>query len=379
MLVSKVKRALVMMTGLALLSNAGTVAADYVLNLRQGVTPISHEVHDLHMLVLWICTAIAAVVFGAMFISIVLHRKSRGVKAAQFHESTTVEIIWTTIPFLILIGMAIPATRTLVAMEDTGHPDLTIKVTGYQWRWGYDYLDNGISFISTLATPKEQIYNQQAKGLNYLLEVDKPLVVPIHKKVLLQITANDVIHSWWVPDLGMKKDAIPGYVNEMWFKVEKAGTYRGQCAELCGKDHGFMPIVVIAKNEADYQQWVTSQKGTAEKKAEQEASAVERDWTTEELLARGKKVFTTHCAACHQASGKGIPGTFPALQGSTIATGSKAAHVDRVMKGKPGTAMAAFAAQLSDVDLAAVITYERNAWGNNTGDLVQPSEIKAAR
>ncbi|VAW77663.1 Cytochrome c oxidase polypeptide II, partial [hydrothermal vent metagenome] len=323
----------------------------------------------------WICVAIAVVVFTAMFISIVLHRKSRGAKPAQFHESTTVEIIWTIVPFLILVGMAIPATKALVMMEDTSNSDLSIKVTGYQWKWGYDYLDEGVSFISTLTTPRAQINNQQEKGENYLLEVDNPVVVPVNKKVRLMITASDVIHAWWVPDLGMKKDAIPGFINEMWFKAEKEGTYRGQCAELCGRDHGFMPIVVVVKNEADYRQWLTDQK----QQMNAASAGADRDWSMAELMERGKKAYTSSCAACHQASGEGVPGAFPALKGSAIATGPKAAHVDIVMHGKPGTAMGAFADQLNDIDLAAIITYERNAWGNSTGDLVQPSEIKAAR
>jgi len=375
MFLSKIKRLLTAWVGITLLSSAGGAAADYALNLRQGVTPISHEIYGLHMLILWICVAIAVVVFTAMFISIVLHRKSRGAKPAQFHESTTVEIIWTIVPFLILVGMAIPATKALVMMEDTSNSDLSIKVTGYQWKWGYDYLDEGVSFISTLTTPRAQINNQQEKGENYLLEVDNPVVVPVNKKVRLMITASDVIHAWWVPDLGMKKDAIPGFINEMWFKAEKEGTYRGQCAELCGRDHGFMPIVVVVKNEADYRQWLTDQK----QQMNAASAGADRDWSMAELMERGKKAYTSSCAACHQASGEGVPGAFPALKGSAIATGPKAAHVDIVMHGKPGTAMGAFADQLNDIDLAAIITYERNAWGNSTGDLVQPSEIKAAR
>jgi cytochrome c oxidase subunit 2 len=375
MLVNKAKRALTAIAGLAGLMATTSAVADYALNLTPGVTPISHEAHTLHMLILKVCVGIGIVVFGAMFISIINHRKSKGVKPAQFHESTAVEIVWTIVPFLILVGMAIPATKALVAMEDTSDADLSIKVTGYQWRWGYDYIDDGVSFISTLSTPKEAIYNQLPKDENYLLEVDNPVVVPVNKKVRLLITSNDVIHAWWVPKLGMKKDAIPGFINEMWFKVEEEGTYRGQCAELCGKDHGFMPIVVVAKNEADYRQWVAEQKGATA--ADQEAA--QRDWTKAELLARGEKVFTSTCAACHQANGEGIPGTFPALKGSAIATGPKANHLALVMNGKTGTAMVGFASQLSDTDLAAVVTYERNSWGNGTGDLVQPSEVRAAR
>ncbi|MCO6413163.1 MAG: cytochrome c oxidase subunit II [Thiogranum sp.] len=355
--------------------HAATVSAEYGLNLPRGVTPISRDAYDMHMLVFWVCVAIAVVVFGAMFISIVRHRKSKGVKPAQFHESTAVEIVWTIVPFLILVGMAIPATKALVAMEDTSNSDLSIKVTGYQWKWGYDYIDDGISFVSSLSTPKEQIYDQQSKGENYLLEVDNPLVVPVNKKVRLLVTANDVIHSWWVPELGMKKDAIPGFINEMWIKVEEEGTYRGQCAELCGKDHGFMPIVVVAKNDEDYGKWLMAQKTASDA----EAAAAERDWSMQELMERGEKTYTTYCAACHQGNGEGVPGAFPALKGGKITTGPSSEHLNLVINGKAGTAMAAFGGQLSDVDLAAVVTYERNAWGNNTGDMVQPSEVKAAR
>jgi cytochrome c oxidase subunit 2 len=375
MLVNKTKRALTAIAGLAGLLAATSAIADYALNLTPGVTPISHEAHTLHMLILKVCVGIGIVVFGAMFVSIISHRKSKGVKPAQFHESTAVEIVWTIVPFLILVGMAIPATKALVAMEDTSDADLSIKVTGYQWRWGYDYVDDGVSFISTLSTAKEAIYNQQPKDENYLLEVDNPLVVPVNKKVRLLITSNDVIHAWWVPKLGMKKDAIPGFINEMWFKVEAEGTYRGQCAELCGKDHGFMPIVVVAKNEAEYRKWVAEQKGASA--ADHEAA--QRDWSKAELMARGEKVYTGTCAACHQANGEGIPGTFPALKRSPIATGPKADHLALVMNGKTGTAMVGFANQLSDTELAAVISYQRNSWGNNTGDLVQPSEVTAAR
>ena len=375
MLLSKVKQTLTALAGSALLVCSGGVSADYGLNLPRGVTSISKEAYDLHMLIMWICVAIGVVVFGAIFISILKHRKSKGAKPATFHESTTVEIIWTIVPFLILIGMAIPATKALVAMEDTSNPDLSIKVTGYQWKWGYDYMDEGVSFISSLSTPKEQILNEQEKGENYLLEVDNPLVVPVNKKVRLLLTANDVIHSWWVPDLGMKKDAIPGFVNEMWFRADEEGTYRGQCAELCGKDHGFMPIVVVAKNEADYQQWVTEQKTAMDA----DAAAAGRDWNMADLMERGEKVYNTSCAACHQANGEGVPGAFPAIKGGAITTGPKDAHLDIILNGKPGTAMAAFGGQLNDTDLAAVVTYERNAWGNDKGDLVQPSEVKAAR
>ncbi|MDP1952543.1 MAG: cytochrome c oxidase subunit II, partial [Betaproteobacteria bacterium] len=306
------------------------------------------------------------------------HRKSVGHKAEQFHENTTVEIIWTVVPFVILIGMAWPATKTLIAFKDTSNPDITIKATGYQWKWGYDYLKGegeGVAFLSGLATPQDQIHNQKPKGQNYLLEVDHPLVVPVGKKIRVLTTANDVIHSFWVPAFGIKQDAIPGFVRDTWFKADKEGTYRGQCAELCGKDHGFMPIVVEVLSPEKYTQWVTEQK----KKSAAAAEDPNKQWTAAELQARGEKVYAANCAACHQANGKGLPPAFPGLDGSKVATGDKAVHIDRVLNGKAGTAMAAFAKQLSDTDIAAVVTYERNAWGNKTGDAVQPAEVKAAR
>ncbi len=363
------------LTGLGLLSVAGIAAAEYGLNLHQGVTPIAREAYSLHMLILWVCVAIGIVVFGAMFYSIVNHRKSKGAVAAQFHESTAVEFAWTIIPFLILIGMAIPATKALIAMEDTKNSDISIKVTAYQWKWQYDYLDEGVSFFSTLSTPKEEMFNRAEKNTNYLLEVDNPVVVPVGKKVRLLITANDVIHAWWVPALGMKKDAIPGFVNEMWFNIDTPGTYRGQCAELCGKDHGFMPIVVVAKEQTEYDAWVADQL----KSSDAAAADSNREFSKDELMARGEKVYASNCAACHQANGEGVPGAFPALKGGVLTTGPVAGHLDRVMHGKAGTAMAAFDAQLSDADIAAVVTYERNSWGNNLGDVVQPADVKAAR
>ena len=375
MLVTRAKRILAALGGVYLSVFAGAAAAELGLNLRPGVTSISNTAYDLHMLIMWVCVAIGVVVFGAMFYSILNHRTSKGAQPAQFHESTTVEIIWTIVPFLILVSMAIPATKALVAMEDTSNADLSIKVTAYQWKWGYDYLEDEISFMSTLSTPKEQILNQQEKGEDYLLEVDNPVVVPVNKKVRLLLTSSDVIHAWWVPDFGMKKDAIPGFINEMWFNVEKEGTYRGQCAELCGKDHGFMPIVVVAKSEADYRDWVADQKGAASA----DAAAAEREWAMAELIERGETVYSKNCAACHQANGEGVPGTFPGIKGSAVATGDKTSHLALVMNGKPNTPMTAFGGQLGDVDIAAVVTYQRNAWGNNTGDLVQPSEVKSAR
>ena len=375
MFLSKVKQMLAVISVGLFMFGSSTVSAEYGLNLPRGVTPISQEAYDLHMLIFWICVVIAIVVFGAMFYSMLNHRKSKGAVASQFHESTAVEIVWTVVPFVILIGMAIPATKALVAMEDTSNSDITIKVTGYQWKWGYDYIDDGVSFLSTLSTPKEQIFGTEEKGENYLLEVDNPLVIPVNKKVRLLVTASDVIHAWWVPELGMKKDAIPGFVNEMWLKIDTEGTYRGQCAELCGKDHGFMPIVVVAKNDADYQTWLTEQQSASDADVE----AAEKQWSKSDLMARGEKAYNTTCAACHQANGEGIPGAFPGIKGSAVSTGPMDAHLDMVLNGKAGTAMAAFGSQLNDIDIAAVITYERNSWGNDTGDLIQPSEVKAAR
>jgi cytochrome c oxidase subunit II len=362
----------------ALYSGMGMAAADpHQLNLPEPQSEIARQIYDQHTLALWICLAIFVVVFGTMFYSVLKHRKDAGYKAANFHHSTTVEIIWTTIPFLILIGMAYPATKTVIAMKDTSSPDITIKTTGYQWKWGYDYLmgeGEGISFLSALATPRGQLENKEPKGENYLLEVDNPLVVPVGKKVRLLLTANDVIHAWWVPAFGAKQDAIPGFVRDLWFTVEKPGTYRGQCAELCGKEHGYMPIVVEAVEPEKYAQWVDQQK----KKTAATAVDPNKQFTLDELKAEGEKVYAANCVACHQANGKGIPGTFAALDGSKVATGAKADHINIVMNGKTGTAMAAFK-HLSDVQIAAVVTYERNSWGNTTGDVVQPSEINGFR
>lgn len=364
--------------GLLLALYAGLASAGYQLNFQPPATRIAREIYELHMLMMYVILVIFCIVFGVMFYSIYAHRKSAGHKAKHFHENTTVEIIWTVIPFVILIGMAWPATKTLIAFKDTSSPDITIKATGYQWKWGYDYLKGegeGIAFLSNLATPQDQIHNQKPKGEHYLLEVDNPLVVPVGKKVRILMTANDVIHSFWVPAFGIKQDAIPGFVRDTWFRADEEGTYRGQCAELCGKDHGFMPIVVEVVSQEKYTQWVAAQKTKA-------AAATEdtnKRWSADELKARGERVYASNCAACHQVSGRGLPPAFPALDGSKIATGDKVVHIDRVLNGKSGTAMAAFGKQLSDTDIAAVVTYERNTWGNKSGDVVQPGEVKAAR
>jgi len=352
-------------------------------NLQEPQSTIAHQIYDLHTLIMWIIVGIFVVVFGAMTYSIVAHRKSVGHKAEQFHENTTVEIIWTVIPFIILIGMALPATKTVIAMKDTSGADITIKATGYQWKWGYDYLQEGISFFSTLATPREQIDDYERKGTkkgeNYLIEVDNPVVVPVGKKVRIITTANDVIHAWWVPQLGIKQDAIPGFVRDTWFRADKEGTYRGQCAELCGKDHGFMPIVVEAVSPEKYASWVAEQK----KKVAAAAPAADKQWTLDELKAQGEKLYAGNCGACHQANGMGIPGNFPALSGSKVATGPKEEQIKIVLNGRKGqftpTSMMPPQANLSDVEIAALITYTRNNWANKTGDMVTPAEVKAAR
>jgi cytochrome c oxidase subunit 2 len=346
------------------------------LNMREGVTPISREVYSLHMLVTWICVAIGVVVFGAMIYSMIMHRKSKGHEAATFHESTKMEILWTVVPFIILVGMAIPATKTLVFMSDTTESDIEIKVTGHQWKWQYDYLGEDISFISSLSDESRKgIYEDPTAVDNYLLDVDNEVVVPVGKKIRFLLTASDVIHAWWVPDLGQKQDAIPGFVNEMWTRIDTPGVYRGQCAELCGKDHGFMPIVVRAVSEEEYASWLAEQKGASAKVA----AAADKVWAADDLYAKGEEVYNTQCIACHQLNGMGIPGTFPAINGSPVATGDQAEHMGRVMNGVAGTAMAAFKDQMSDVDIAAVITYQRNAWDNKVGDAVQPADVKASR
>lgn len=349
------------------------------LNMTKGVTEISQQVYQLHMTIFWICCVIGAVVFGIMFWSIIRHRKARGVQPASFHESTKIEILWTAIPVVILIGMAIPATKTLIAMDDTTAADVTVLVTGSQWKWHYKYLEHDVEYFSLLATPREQISNKLAKGENYLLEVDRPLVIPTGQKVRFLMTSDDVIHSWWVPAFAIKKDANPGFINEAWTRVDEPGVYRGQCAELCGKDHGFMPIVVIAKDPADYQAWIVEEEtriATA-KAAERELLAM--NMTMEELMSTGERIYQGWCVACHQATGTGLPGIFPALKGSQLILTDRAAHIDIIVNGKPGTAMQAFGRQLSLKELAAVITYTRNAFDNNTGDTVQAADVFAVQ
>ena len=353
--------------------------AEYKLNLQTPNTALGQTIFDLHTIITWICVVVFVLVFGFMFYAVYAHRKSVGHKAANFHEHFWVEVAWTLAPAIILLTMMVPATKSLVMLRDTSDADLTIKATGYQWKWGYDYIrgeGEGISFYSSLSTPQAQIQGTEPKGEHYLLETDTVVVVPVGKKVRMLVTAADVIHAWWVPALSVKQDAVPGFIRDTWFKAEKPGIFRGQCAELCGKDHGFMPIVVEVKSAADYSAWVASQKANMKKAAV--AEAPDKAWTLDELKARGEKVYASNCVACHQASGMGLPPTFPALSGSKIATGPKEGHLAMVLNGKAGTAMAAFK-HLSDADIAGVVTYERNAWANKTGDMVTPAEVKAAR
>ncbi|MDZ7868394.1 MAG: cytochrome c oxidase subunit II [Rheinheimera sp.] len=366
---------------LALLCVDSAIAAEMPLNMTKGVTEISQRVYDLHMTIFYICCGIGLVVFGAMFWSIVHHRKAKGVQPAQFHESTKVELLWTAIPVVILVLMAIPATQTLIAMEDTTKSDVTVLVTGSQWKWHYKYLEYPVEYYSLLATPAKQIQNKLQKNENYLLEVDRPLVIPTGKKVRFLMTSDDVIHSWWVPAFAVKKDANPGFINEAWTQVDEPGTYRGQCAELCGKDHGFMPIVVVAKSPDDFNQWVEAEGARLAKLKAAEQELLSMQMTMAEAMTLGEKVYQGHCAACHQPGGAGLPGVFPALKGSKIATAAdqKATHINIVLNGKAGTAMQAFGKQLSLQEIAAVISYERNAWDNNTGDLIQAAEIQAAK
>ncbi|RKJ96575.1 cytochrome c oxidase subunit II [Alicycliphilus denitrificans] len=348
------------------------------LNLHPPVTKIAEAQHDLHWMLLIICTVIFIGVFGVMFYSIWHHRKSRGAKAANFHESTTIEVAWTVIPFLIVIAMAAPATKVIVAQKDTTNSDLTIKVTGYQWKWGYDYLNGegqGIGFLSTLDSSQRALSSAGTpEGDNYLLKVDNPLVVPVNKKVRIITTANDVIHSWMVPSFGVKQDAIPGFVRDTWFRAEKPGDYYGQCVELCGKEHAYMPIHVKVLSQAEYTAWVAAE----QKKAAAKLDDPNKVWALPDLEARGAKVYAANCAACHQANGKGA-GPIKPLDGSAIVKGADhARQIQIVLKGAANGAMPAWAA-LSDTDLAAVVTYTKNAWSNKTGQLVQPAEIVAQR
>lgn len=372
------------------------VRAAYDIDIPPPATAVAGEIYNLHLYILIICVVIFVLVFGAMFYSVFKFRKSQGAKPdVNFHESTLIEIIWTVIPFIILIVMAIPATTTVLTMKDTSNPDMTIKVVGYQWGWQYEYQQDGISFYSSLATPWAQVGQPgvpatQEKGKDYLLEVDNPMVVPVGKKVRLLITSNDVLHGWYVPTLGVNQYGIPGFIKDSWFKVEKAGTYKGQCSQICGKLHGYMPITVIAKDPADYEAWVKEAKTKFAMKAVEAAPDAApvvaaltdepgKKWTLDELKKSGEGIYAANCAACHQSDGKGNAAMkAKALDGSAVVTGPKASLHSVLLKGRPNTLMAGFE-RLSDVELAAVATYARNSWGNKTGDMVLPADIKAAR
>jgi len=346
------------------------------INMPIGVTPQSVTHYELHMTILWICVVIGILVFTAMFTSIVLHRKSRGHTPAKFSHSTRAEIAWTIIPVMILIGMSIPATRALIKMEDASGSELTVKITGFQWKWKYEYLEDDIHFISSLKADSNAA-RQLNSGIdpsdvdNYLLDVDKPLVLPVGKKIKFLITADDVLHAWWVPEFGWKRDAIPGFINEAWTLINEPGTYRGQCAELCGKDHGFMPIVVKALPADEYEDWVSAQHDQGAR----EAKLGQKTWALDDLMQRGQAVYASQCATCHQADGSGLEPAFPALAGSPVAIGPLNDTISMVLEGREGTAMQAWDSMLSPADIAAVITYLRNAFGNETGDLVQPESI----
>ncbi|MFV8818934.1 cytochrome c oxidase subunit II [Haliea sp. E17] len=340
--------------------------------MAPGATEVGLEIYNLHMIILGICTVIGIGVFGVMFYSLYAHRKSKGAVPATFHENTRVEIIWTIIPFFILVGMAWPATSTLLQIYDNEDAELDVLVTGYQWKWKYEYLNEdgeNVAFFSNLRTPQSEIRNTAPKGEHYLLEVDEPLVLPAGKKVRFLVTANDVIHSWWVPELAVKKDAIPGFINETWTRTSEEGVYRGQCAELCGKDHGFMPIVVDVVSESEFKDWMASKQA----EAAEIKKLMAQSFTMDELMARGKAVYDRNCLACHGANGEG--GVGKAIAGSPVATGDLAHHLDVAIHGVPGTAMQAFGGQLNDVDMAAVVTFQRNAFGNNMGDMVQPIDV----
>jgi cytochrome c oxidase subunit II len=370
---TKVIQALAGLAGLGICGSARALEWYF----REPGSRLASDIDWLHQLVMWLIIVIFAVVFGAMFYACYAHRKSKGHKAEQFHENTAVELVWTVIPAIILVAIAWPATKVVIAQKDTSAPDLTIKVTGYQWKWGYDYVKGegeGISFLSTLATPRAQIEGHEPKGEHYLLEVDNNLVVPVGKKIRVITTAADVVHSWWVPSFGAKQDAIPGFLRDLWFRPEKTGVFRSQCVELCGKEHGFMPIVVHAVSADEYTKWV----GEKKKALAATADDPNRTWTVPDLIARGEKVYAANCVACHQPTGKGNPPAFPPLAGSKVVNGPEEKQIDTVLNGRPNTAMAAFGKQLSDTEIAAVITFTRNSWGNKASD-VTPNEVKARR
>lgn len=354
------------------LSMSLPVFADLKYNMPRGVTPISEDLYELHMTIMAICVFIAIIVYGLIAYILINHRRSKGARAADFEGNPRLENIWTLIPFLFLVGMAIPATQVLIDMDDFAKADVTVKITGSQWKWQYQYLDQGVEYYSNLATPPDQIQGVRKKDAWYLLEVDKPLVLPVDKKIRFVVTSSDVIHSWWVPELGIKRDAIPGFMHEAWARIGKTGTYRGQCAELCGIHHGFMPIVVEAVSEEKFAQWIDRQ--------DQKKPVLKSKWDMETAVSQGEDLYNRYCAACHQENGSGIPPMFPALDQSSVTVGTPVErHIDLVLNGIPGSAMQAFVQQLNATEIAAIITYERNAWGNHTGDLITPEQVQARR
>ena len=362
--------------------NAVFAEADHwQMNMFKGVTSVSRDMYNLHMIAMLVCAIIGLVVFGIMIYSLIHHRKSKGYQAAKFHDNTRLEIVWTLIPFLILLGLAFPATRTLIKLDNVDQSQITIKVVGSQWKWEYFYLDEGLHFYSNLGTPFAQIQNKQPKDSNYLLTVDKEIVVPVDKKIRFLVTSRDVIHSWWVPELGIKRDAMPGFMYEAWARIEKPGIYRGQCTELCGVGHAYMPIVVRAVSMEEYQQWVSQQLAEEKSWKEQQNNLTsQKTKTRDELMKLGEEKYNMVCSACHQSNGTGIPPMYPALKGSSIAVGYPIdRHINMILIGSPGSAMQSYADMFSNEEIAAIVTYERNAWENNTNDIVQPLDIAKLR
>lgn len=377
----RISNIMAVLAGLLIGSPLMAAVDNWQLNMPKGVTPLSKDMYDLHMICLLVCTAIGVVVFGIMFYSLIHHRKSKGVTPATFHDNLRLEIVWSVIPFLILVGLAVPATKILIRMDDSRDSDVTVKIVGSQWKWQYQYLDQGISFFSNLSTSYDQINNTVEKGQWYLREVDKPLVLPVNKKIRFLVTSSDVIHSWWVPELGVKRDAMPGFMYESWAVIDKPGTYRGQCTELCGINHGFMPVVVKAVSQEEFDAWVSEQSKIADP-YDPVANNVQANnaLPTKELMTKGKQKYQQMCLACHGSNGEGLPPLYPALKASSIAVGKTIPrHIELILNGVPGSAMQAYKDSLTDADIAAIVTYERNAWGNNTAEVVQPGDVAKLR